>query len=389
MLVRSQPSVQNRFYMEKFMIIIGSTALQYHELWNNPKDTDILHTECVEGYDAIILPQEIIEEFPAIDGYATLDALYTLCCSHLGWDIKWEKHKQRALYMKACGARIIPNLYYKLVEHWRKENGNKEYLSLYKKKTDFFNDYVEYVYDHDYLHSLVALPYNPVYTLCLKENEDVAIDKDKFFSLTYKQQLQMFREEISVIAIERWMLPDKVKGKYSFTKAYNLALHKTCVSLTKNWATDFIIFNLKELNKPDYKMFENVFKSIEEGEMYMSKVDMSVFEELAELVKADSINTIVFLLCQNEFGDMVPYEGSYDVWIRRTGELEEMFEYEHLEQDGGGEGGGEYCYGVFKLKGKTYKAEYLYYSYQGHDYEDILSTLREVKPVEKTIVVYE
>lgn len=37
----------------------------------------------------------------------------------------------------------------------------------------------------------------------------------------------------------------------------------------------------------------------------------------------------------------------------------------------------------------VYKGEYAYYSYNGSDYEGILSTLKEVTPVEKTITVYE
>lgn len=54
-----------------------------------------------------------------------------------------------------------------------------------------------------------------------------------------------------------------------------------------------------------------------------------------------------------------------------------------------GEGGSEYCYGVFKLDDKIYKAEYSYYSYHGNEYDDIAYSLREVRPVEKTITVYE
>jgi hypothetical protein len=63
-------------------------------------------------------------------------------------------------------------------------------------------------------------------------------------------------------------------------------------------------------------------------------------------------------------------------------------EYTHLQQEGGGEGGSEDCFGVFSLNGIIYKAEYSYFSYNGHDYEDILSTLKVVEAKEKTITVY-
>lgn len=62
---------------------------------------------------------------------------------------------------------------------------------------------------------------------------------------------------------------------------------------------------------------------------------------------------------------------------------------EHMESDGGGEGEGEYCYGVIRLKDKYYKAEWQYYSYNGCDYDYIKSSVHEVVPKQKTITVYE
>lgn len=62
---------------------------------------------------------------------------------------------------------------------------------------------------------------------------------------------------------------------------------------------------------------------------------------------------------------------------------------EHMESDGGGEGEGEYCYGVVRLKDKYYKAEWQYYSYHGCEYDDIEHSIHEVVPKQKTITVYE
>ena len=83
---------------------------------------------------------------------------------------------------------------------------------------------------------------------------------------------------------------------------------------------------------------------------------------------------LIYNLCEN------------DVY---TKDIKSIKSFEHLQQEGGGEGGSEYCYGVFKLNGVIYKAEYSYYSHYGCDYDDIVSTLRVVNPVEKTITVYE
>ena len=61
---------------------------------------------------------------------------------------------------------------------------------------------------------------------------------------------------------------------------------------------------------------------------------------------------------------------------------------ESIESEGGGEGEGEYCYGVIRIKDKYYKAEWSYYSYNGCDYDNIEHTIHEVIPEQKTITVY-
>ena len=91
----------------------------------------------------------------------------------------------------------------------------------------------------------------------------------------------------------------------------------------------------------------------------------------------ESLDHFLFELCEGDiYGEeVVTY-------------LEDKYEYKHLEQEGGGEGNGEYCHGVFSLKGVCYKAEYSYYSYNGHDTDCILDTLCEVVPEQVVVTVY-
>ena len=79
-------------------------------------------------------------------------------------------------------------------------------------------------------------------------------------------------------------------------------------------------------------------------------------------------------------------QGSRDV-IYFTEVNSGQLEVKHVEQEGGGEGGGEYCYTVFKVGDKFYKVEYNYYSHQGFDTD--CAALYEVTPREQTITVYE
>ncbi|QDP59484.1 MAG: hypothetical protein GOVbin4162_58 [Prokaryotic dsDNA virus sp.] len=400
------------------MIIVGSTAAKYWwDDWRDPNDLDLWHGENSiymkgDGEDVHILPNEVMRLIPDIDGYAPPDVLYTIKLSHSGWDNHaWEKHKQDALLMQSKGCKLIPALYDALVQHWRGELGNKDFLSLSQNKEDFFTDNVTYVYDHDWLHSVVSYPNDPVYSKILKDGEDVLVDKEKFNSLPFEQQVRMFREEMTVIAMERWVIPSK--GKICWWRAWQWSLRKTITSLTKGWATSFIVLNLEHFIKPEYSYFKNI---MEEFNM-SNKVDLAPFEKALELglqsEMGDGLKDLVYSLCEGDsldasddsVGLKYPDRGGrpYDdpnylkevntYWDAKRQKEEEIFEqlggYEHLEQEGGGEGGSEYCYGVFRLGDKIYRAEYSYYSYHGHEYDYILDTLREVIPQQKTITVYE
>lgn len=251
-------------------IVVGSTALHYHlPETRPPKDLDVWKNDpskvnSKKGDDFKVIPTKIINLIEHKEGYATLDSLYTIKCSHLGWDNPmWNKHKQDTLFLKSLGCKIIPELYNELIEFWRVELGDKSFLSLKQDKEPFFTDNVIYLYDHDWLHEQVAFPNNPVYTKCLKFGEDVLIDKTKFDKLSFDEQIRMFKEEIVVIAIERWMVNPNLKKPKSWLESYILSVRKTITSLTKGWATDFLVKNLDIISKPDYSMFEYTLNTID------------------------------------------------------------------------------------------------------------------------------
>ena len=69
------------------------------------------------------------------------------------------------------------------------------------------------------LHELVSYPNPPMYTHCLKDGHDVLIDKKKFDTMLFEDQIRMLGEEITVIW-QRWLIDPKYKGKISWFRAY-------------------------------------------------------------------------------------------------------------------------------------------------------------------------
>lgn len=244
-------------------IIVGSGAAHKNlESFKRKYGSDIdawtdNDTELEKGkkLDYNLMPQEIMlafQESSKVQGYATLDDLYTIKLSHLPYDIFWHKHKADAMVFKMkYGAKVNQDLYALLKAHWKEFHGNKPFLSLYRTKDAFFDDYVPKEYDHDYLHELVAYPNAPVYTKCLKDGQQVAIDKSKFDALPFTEQVKMFREEITVIANERWILNPACRGKIPYLAAWGKSVHKTVTALTKGWASEFICENLEYFEKPN------------------------------------------------------------------------------------------------------------------------------------------
>lgn len=377
-------------------LIVGSTALAFAGVpIRVAKDLDVI-CDVFEGRDdEILIPSEILQKFRHVGGYVVPDHLLTLKLSHMGWQTHkeqykvWQKHKQDVVYLLNLGYTIDVELYHTLVAFWKQEKGNKEFLSFDKTSEEFFDDHVVYVYDHDYLHDCIKYP--PTYISCLEDGEEVEICEEKFNTLPFSDKISFFKEEITVIAIERWV----VHSTTTWYRAYQLSLEKTITRLTKDWMTDFILLNLGHFLQPDVELFYNFFNTHEEYIM----TDTTVFEELYEKYgQGCGICSFVGLMFEGDFdyfdfdkllgksySDFEDYKG----WSEAKDDALEELGIEHLDQEGGGEGGSEYCCGVLRIGNTIYKAEWSYYSHHGMDYDYIMSAIKEVTPKTKTITVYE
>jgi hypothetical protein len=375
-------------------VIIGSWALNHAGInFRKAKDYDIWISEDEDksklaNADFHIAPIEIIELIPVIPNtnVATVNAIYTIKCSHMGWDIKWEKHKSDVIWLKANGCELIPDLYKKLVKYWETVHGDKNHLSLNKTKEEFFDDHVIHVYNHDLLHEIVAKPNRPIYESVLKDDRQVLIDKRRFLLLGRDYQIKLFREEIKVIALERFLIP--AHFKMSVLKAYLLALKKTITNLTKNWATEFIVENLYEFSHMgNINWYNNFKKYIGENKMNNPEVIEKIKNKAEELGISDGVIESVLVNGDHWY---FTKEGINECGeeFKKFGDFLTELKFNHLHQEGGGEGGTEYCESVIELEGQAYKLSYSYFSFRGYDIDDIW----DWKPVvakQKTVTYYE
>lgn len=119
----------------------------------------------------------------------------------------------------------------------------------------------------------------------------------------------------------------------------------------------------------------------------------ALVEEISTILKGgESKSSILYNLFDGDTFEIFyghPDLKGYEAIRSFSNEFFEDKDYEAMESEGGGEGEGEYCYGVIRLGNKFYKAEWAYYSYNGCEYDYIEDTIKEVKPVEKTITIYE
>ena len=377
------------------MIIIGTTALSKHGIvLRESKDVDVMCPPDLadkykdKGYDVVPVPFSLFEVLFTYSNnsiYATPDMVYTIKCSHLGWsNPSWQKHKKDILVLKQKGCKLIPELYRALVNWWKEDLGDKSFLNLDKSKEMFFNDFVEYEYDHDLLHELITHPKPPTYTKCLKDGKQVLIDKSKFDKLDFVEQVSMFREEITAIALERWYLKQYWFDRgMTWMKSYSLALQKTITNLTKGWATDFIVLNLEHFVRPRKEDFYKVVKLLNLEEKYMSKFlgeekAKALLQEIADAGVKEGLE----YFSEDMDLNMLFVENLVDNW----GGLPK--DAQHITQDEGGEGGSEDCYAVFSWKGRYYRVDYNYYSYVG--YENLeMENIYEVFPKERVVTFYE
>lgn len=233
------------------MLIIGSTAIKYHfpDFKREPKDIDVLRTKFKHPIilDTIFnvnkkieyLENSILSEKYRVGNYISKDDLCTLKASHLFWDINWDKHMFDLQFLLSKGCIIDKVLWFKLYKYWNEVHSKNKRSDLKMSKEDFFNNAVNYNSgEHDETHKLINPV--PIYTKVLKDNSEVELDENKFHKLSFGDKLEFVREEIYVMANERY-------SGLGYKRAYNKMLKKFIISHAPIFSVIFILENYIEL----------------------------------------------------------------------------------------------------------------------------------------------
>jgi hypothetical protein len=122
---------------------------------------------------------------------------------------------------------------------------------------DFFNNAIKCPYNHDLLHTFI----NPVptYLKILKNDEEVDVDEVKFNNLSFEDKCNLVREEVYIMAYERY--------KLHYSIGYLRMLKKFIMNHAPLWEAIFIIENYLNLHKPEYNYIEKIENKIKEYEL--------------------------------------------------------------------------------------------------------------------------
>jgi hypothetical protein len=167
----------------------------------------------------------------------SLDMLFALKASHryaknspFWWKTLADYH-----LMKVLGAKIPEE-----VMPWFRQREKETYKFRTPKlkgtkKDEFFdpNTGINYIYDHDSIHEAVKLGDKPAYRHFIKDGEQVACSKEKFFAASNEVRLHSVLEESYVLALERSQIP--FPGKLSPKASFKISFSKVLSSITSGW----------------------------------------------------------------------------------------------------------------------------------------------------------
>ncbi len=244
-------------------LLTGSTILNQHfNSFRSPKDTDYFVNEQdtssgERGVEYLYNP--IIFKFPNLfkGGEITLQGLFNVKFSHLRFNINWNKHIYDVQFMlENCPNDCVLDRDYQKeqFEFWEKYLPKVRRSKLEQDKDEFFNNAVnDDIHQHDFLHTLIAIP--PAYTKLLKEGASVELDENKWHALCSEEKDDVVLEETITMSAERYRV-----GGDIISSAFRRQLRENIIKHFPPYIAEYSIFNHKRLNKFTNKDAENIRK---------------------------------------------------------------------------------------------------------------------------------
>ena len=239
-------------------ILIGSRALARYVDSIEPNDTDYFSDKSIPGAECFYHPD--LEKYDWHGDVANLDELYTIKVSHSFWCLRngsWSKHIQHISLMEEMGAKLIPELYSILYSIWEERYGKKK-VNLNAEPEEFFNNRVKRAYEHDSVHAAIAFGEEPLFNKILRDGHKVAVDKNKFDSLSHEDKIHLVQEELFATALERKVIDDE--GKF-WRSSYQWALMMLITSFSKGWFPLWVVTHINEIKNPPFNYYDLMMKN--------------------------------------------------------------------------------------------------------------------------------
>lgn len=237
-------------------VLIGGKALaKVIPAWNYNDIDYAVDKRCKSQNPAIdyLYNPIITDRYDDGDTISMVD-LYTLKMSHLlGWDINTDKHLYHLDIISGGFIQYDEELLHKLYQFWITEHGPNKRSNLNMTSSEFFSNKVGYHIPHDDLHEmLIKHPYfegqtKPTYTKILEDNQEVLVSEEKFLDLSFDEKVNLVKEEVMVMAMER-------NYHHNYQANYNIMLKKFFRSHAPLWEAIFILDNYEHMKCPfNYK----------------------------------------------------------------------------------------------------------------------------------------
>lgn len=220
---------------------------------------DLDHLNNLQLYDHYMMSAEEIR----LKGFgkvlvAPLEMLYVLKRSHAWrarnfdktithlWKVGLVKHKPEP---NSWGEYLLDNRKKLTMTAYPQRNPN-----LNQSVEDFFDDPVNKVYNHDWLHTLYAYGDEPMYKRMQPNPDSAWCDKSMWENnMTDQEKSLCVAEECYVIATERFMVPNNFDfpSRLAFLKALSKVCTTLCSGWFRDWAIDHFdhIFNLYDSDR--------------------------------------------------------------------------------------------------------------------------------------------